>query len=124
MFPNVLMFQPEAARALLQYRIQTLGGALDNARNLGYEVRGLSTPPTGPLSGRGQGVLQAHSLHCTGGTTAWRGSGWGPSLPCTGAASAQREPAMWPRQGAGSGHSEPAAPPGHPGKGCPHPRPL
>ncbi|XP_016077834.1 PREDICTED: acid trehalase-like protein 1 isoform X4 [Miniopterus natalensis] len=37
MFPNVLMFQPEAARALLQYRIQTLGGALDNARNLGYQ---------------------------------------------------------------------------------------
>ncbi|XP_036136984.1 protein-glucosylgalactosylhydroxylysine glucosidase [Molossus molossus] len=36
MFPNVLLFQPEAARALLQYRIQTLGGALDNARNLGY----------------------------------------------------------------------------------------
>lgn len=40
MFPNVLMFQPQAARALLQYRIQTLGGALDNARNLGYRVRG------------------------------------------------------------------------------------
>ncbi|KAM8813322.1 LOW QUALITY PROTEIN: protein-glucosylgalactosylhydroxylysine glucosidase [Rhynchonycteris naso] len=37
MFPNVLLFQPEAARALLQYRIQTLGGALDNARNLGYQ---------------------------------------------------------------------------------------
>ena len=40
MFPNILLFQPEAARALLQYRIQTLGGALDNARNLGYQVRG------------------------------------------------------------------------------------
>ncbi|XP_035885832.1 protein-glucosylgalactosylhydroxylysine glucosidase isoform X2 [Phyllostomus discolor] len=37
MFPNVLLFQPEAARALLQYRIQTLGGALLNAQNLGYE---------------------------------------------------------------------------------------
>ncbi|XP_066108603.1 protein-glucosylgalactosylhydroxylysine glucosidase-like [Saccopteryx bilineata] len=37
MFPNILLFQPEAARALLQYRVQTLGGALDNARNLGYQ---------------------------------------------------------------------------------------
>lgn len=40
MFPNVLMFHPEAARALLEYRIRTLAGALDNARNLGYQVRG------------------------------------------------------------------------------------
>ncbi|XP_032976553.1 protein-glucosylgalactosylhydroxylysine glucosidase isoform X6 [Rhinolophus ferrumequinum] len=37
MFPNVLMFHPEAARALLEYRIRTLAGALDNARNLGYQ---------------------------------------------------------------------------------------
>lgn len=58
MFPNVLMFQPEAARALLQYRIQTLGGALDNARNLGYQV----------------------------GTTACLGPSCVPSLPCARAA--------------------------------------
>ncbi|XP_014651294.1 PREDICTED: acid trehalase-like protein 1 isoform X2 [Ceratotherium simum simum] len=37
MFPNVLVFHPEAARALLEYRIRTLGGALDNARTLGYQ---------------------------------------------------------------------------------------
>ncbi|XP_025771351.1 protein-glucosylgalactosylhydroxylysine glucosidase [Puma concolor] len=37
MFPNILMFHPEAARALLEYRIRTLGGALDNARRLGYQ---------------------------------------------------------------------------------------
>ncbi|XP_008157850.2 protein-glucosylgalactosylhydroxylysine glucosidase [Eptesicus fuscus] len=37
MFPNLLLLQPQAARALLQYRIQTLGGALDNARSLGYQ---------------------------------------------------------------------------------------
>ncbi|XP_048215580.1 protein-glucosylgalactosylhydroxylysine glucosidase isoform X2 [Perognathus longimembris pacificus] len=37
MFPNVLMFHPEAARAILEYRIRTLGGALENARNLGYQ---------------------------------------------------------------------------------------
>lgn len=40
MFPNILMFHPEAARALLEYRVRTLAGALDNARNLGYQVRG------------------------------------------------------------------------------------
>ncbi|XP_076971309.1 protein-glucosylgalactosylhydroxylysine glucosidase [Tamandua tetradactyla] len=37
MFPNILMFQPEAARAMLEYRIRTLGGALQNARCLGYQ---------------------------------------------------------------------------------------
>ncbi|XP_013358366.1 PREDICTED: acid trehalase-like protein 1 isoform X4 [Chinchilla lanigera] len=37
MFPNILMFHPEAARALLEYRIQTLAGALENARALSYQ---------------------------------------------------------------------------------------
>lgn len=37
MFPNVLVWHPEAARALLEYRIRTLAGALDNARRLGYQ---------------------------------------------------------------------------------------
>ncbi|XP_040826989.1 protein-glucosylgalactosylhydroxylysine glucosidase isoform X2 [Ochotona curzoniae] len=37
MFPVVLLFHPEAARAILQYRVRTLGGALQNARNLGYQ---------------------------------------------------------------------------------------
>ncbi|XP_007947563.1 protein-glucosylgalactosylhydroxylysine glucosidase [Orycteropus afer afer] len=37
MFPNILMFHPEAARAILEYRIRTLGGALDNAHKLGYQ---------------------------------------------------------------------------------------
>ncbi|KAM6159433.1 protein-glucosylgalactosylhydroxylysine glucosidase [Rhynchocyon petersi] len=37
MFPNVLMFHPEAARTMLEYRIRTLGGALKNAHNLGYQ---------------------------------------------------------------------------------------
>lgn len=38
--PGLLLLHPEAAKALLQYRIRTLGGALDNARSLGYKVRG------------------------------------------------------------------------------------
>ncbi|XP_003461364.1 protein-glucosylgalactosylhydroxylysine glucosidase isoform X4 [Cavia porcellus] len=37
MFPNILMFHPEAARALLEYRVRTLGGALENARALNYK---------------------------------------------------------------------------------------
>ncbi|XP_021119750.1 protein-glucosylgalactosylhydroxylysine glucosidase isoform X5 [Heterocephalus glaber] len=37
MFPNILMFHPEAARALLEYRVRTLGGALENARALNYQ---------------------------------------------------------------------------------------
>lgn len=37
MFPNILMFHPEAARAILEYRIRTLGGALKNVQNLGYQ---------------------------------------------------------------------------------------
>lgn len=37
MFPNILMFHPEAARAILEYRVRTLGGALKNAQNLGYQ---------------------------------------------------------------------------------------
>ncbi|XP_069866044.1 protein-glucosylgalactosylhydroxylysine glucosidase-like [Dipodomys merriami] len=37
MFPNILAFHPEAARAILEYRIRTLGGALENARSLGYQ---------------------------------------------------------------------------------------
>ncbi|XP_029412677.1 protein-glucosylgalactosylhydroxylysine glucosidase isoform X2 [Nannospalax galili] len=36
-FPNILMFHPEAARAILEYRVRTLGGALKNAQNLGYQ---------------------------------------------------------------------------------------
>lgn len=35
--PGLLLLHPEAAKALLQYRIRTLSGALDNARSLGYQ---------------------------------------------------------------------------------------
>lgn len=37
-FPNILLFYPEAARAILEYRIRTLEGALLNAQEQGYEV--------------------------------------------------------------------------------------
>ena len=38
MFPNILLFYPEAARAILEYRIRTLEGALRNAQEQGYKV--------------------------------------------------------------------------------------
>lgn len=38
MFPNILLFHPEAARAILEYRLRTLEGALRNAQEQGYEV--------------------------------------------------------------------------------------
>ncbi|KAM8807317.1 protein-glucosylgalactosylhydroxylysine glucosidase [Eudromia elegans] len=36
-FPSILLFYPEAARAILEYRLGTLGGALRNAREQGYQ---------------------------------------------------------------------------------------
>lgn len=38
MFPNILLFYPEAARAILEYWIRTLEGALRNAQEQGYKV--------------------------------------------------------------------------------------
>lgn len=50
MFPNILMFHPEAARAILEYRVRTLGGALKNGQNLGYQVmNGAWVPSHKPL---------------------------------------------------------------------------
>ncbi|XP_071894778.1 protein-glucosylgalactosylhydroxylysine glucosidase isoform X8 [Anas platyrhynchos] len=36
-FPNILLFYPEAARAILEYRIRMLEGALRNAEEQGYK---------------------------------------------------------------------------------------
>lgn len=52
MFPNILLFYPEAARAILEYRIRTLEGAIRNAQEQGYKVgtemlgRGQCNPAT------------------------------------------------------------------------------
>ncbi|KAH0621050.1 hypothetical protein JD844_022060 [Phrynosoma platyrhinos] len=37
MYPNILLFYPEAASAILKYRIKTLEGALFNAQKQGYK---------------------------------------------------------------------------------------
>ncbi|XP_027715927.1 protein-glucosylgalactosylhydroxylysine glucosidase isoform X2 [Vombatus ursinus] len=37
MFPSILLLDPEAARSILEYRVRTLGGALLNAEELGFQ---------------------------------------------------------------------------------------
>ncbi|XP_025308404.3 protein-glucosylgalactosylhydroxylysine glucosidase isoform X3 [Canis lupus familiaris] len=67
MFPTVLLFQPEAARALLEYRIRTLDGALDNARKLGYQGAKFAWESAG--SGREvcpEDVYGAQEIHVNG----------------------------------------------------------
>ncbi|XP_037373210.1 protein-glucosylgalactosylhydroxylysine glucosidase [Talpa occidentalis] len=67
MFPNVLMFHPEAARALLQYRIRTLGGALENARKLGCQGAKFAWESAGSgLEVCPEGVYGAQELHVNG----------------------------------------------------------
>ncbi|XP_072495684.1 protein-glucosylgalactosylhydroxylysine glucosidase isoform X2 [Notamacropus eugenii] len=37
MFPSILLLDPEAARSILEYRVRTLGGALLNSKELGFQ---------------------------------------------------------------------------------------
>ncbi|XP_068964072.1 protein-glucosylgalactosylhydroxylysine glucosidase isoform X3 [Petaurus breviceps papuanus] len=37
MFPSILLLDPDAARSILEYRVRTLGGALLNAEELGFQ---------------------------------------------------------------------------------------
>uniref|UniRef100_A0A670HNX9 Protein-glucosylgalactosylhydroxylysine glucosidase n=1 Tax=Podarcis muralis TaxID=64176 RepID=A0A670HNX9_PODMU len=50
MYPNILLFYPEAACAILKYRIRTLGGALCNAQEQGY--KGAKFPWESAATGR------------------------------------------------------------------------
>ncbi|XP_066467270.1 protein-glucosylgalactosylhydroxylysine glucosidase isoform X1 [Tiliqua scincoides] len=50
MYPNILLFYPEAARAILKYRIRTLDGALYNAQEQGY--KGAKFPWESAATGR------------------------------------------------------------------------
>ncbi|XP_030340922.1 protein-glucosylgalactosylhydroxylysine glucosidase isoform X1 [Strigops habroptila] len=66
-FPNILLFYPEAARAMLEYRIRTLEGALHNAREQGYE--GAKFPWESAATGREvcpEEIYGAQEIHVTG----------------------------------------------------------
>ncbi|XP_068800617.1 protein-glucosylgalactosylhydroxylysine glucosidase isoform X4 [Struthio camelus] len=67
MFPNILLFYPEAARAILEYRIRTLGGALRNAQEQGY--KGAKFPWESAATGREvcpEEIYGAQEIHVTG----------------------------------------------------------
>ncbi|NWU72359.1 PGGHG glucosidase, partial [Pterocles burchelli] len=67
MFPNILLFYPEAARAILEYRIRTLDGALRNAQEQGYE--GAKFPWESAATGREvcpEEIYGAQEIHVTG----------------------------------------------------------
>ncbi|KAM9557397.1 protein-glucosylgalactosylhydroxylysine glucosidase isoform 4-T4 [Guaruba guarouba] len=66
-FPNILLFYPKAARAMLEYRIHTLEGALHNAREQGYE--GAKFPWESAATGREvcpEEIYGAQEIHVNG----------------------------------------------------------
>ncbi|XP_054684386.1 protein-glucosylgalactosylhydroxylysine glucosidase isoform X3 [Grus americana] len=67
MFPNILLFYPEAARAILEYRIRMLEGALRNAQEQGYE--GAKFPWESAATGREvcpEEIYGDQEIHVTG----------------------------------------------------------
>ncbi|PKU34093.1 acid trehalase-like protein 1 [Limosa lapponica baueri] len=67
MFPNILLFCPEAARAILEYRIRRLEGALRNAQEQGY--KGAKFPWESAATGREvcpEEIYGAQEIHVTG----------------------------------------------------------
>ncbi|XP_005046647.1 PREDICTED: acid trehalase-like protein 1, partial [Ficedula albicollis] len=67
MFPNILLLYPEAARAILQYRIRTLEGARRNAQEQGCE--GAKFPWESAATGREvcpEEIYGAQEIHVTG----------------------------------------------------------
>ncbi|NWR95058.1 PGGHG glucosidase, partial [Furnarius figulus] len=67
MFPNILLFHPQAARAMLEYRIRTLEGAKHNAQEQGY--KGAKFPWESAATGREvcpEEIYGAQEIHITG----------------------------------------------------------
>ncbi|XP_072194702.1 protein-glucosylgalactosylhydroxylysine glucosidase isoform X2 [Excalfactoria chinensis] len=67
MYPNILLFYPKAARAILEYRIGTLEGALLNAQEQGY--KGAKFPWESAATGREvcpEEIYGAQEIHITG----------------------------------------------------------
>ncbi|KAJ7420779.1 Acid trehalase-like protein 1 [Willisornis vidua] len=67
MFPNILVFYPKAARAILEYRIRMLEGAMCNAQEQGY--KGAKFPWESAATGREvcpEEIYGAQEIHITG----------------------------------------------------------
>ncbi|XP_068539805.1 protein-glucosylgalactosylhydroxylysine glucosidase isoform X3 [Anas acuta] len=67
-FPNILLFYPEAARAILEYRIRMLEGALRNAEEQGYK-QGAKFPWESAATGQEvcpEDIYGAQEIHITG----------------------------------------------------------
>ncbi|XP_061465855.1 protein-glucosylgalactosylhydroxylysine glucosidase isoform X2 [Rhineura floridana] len=67
MYPNILLFYPEAACAILKYRIRTLGGALYNAQKQGY--KGAKFPWESAATGQEvcpEEIYGAEEIHISG----------------------------------------------------------
>ncbi|XP_062823571.1 protein-glucosylgalactosylhydroxylysine glucosidase isoform X1 [Anolis carolinensis] len=67
MYPNILLFYPEAARAILKYRIKTLEGAVFNAQKGGY--KGAKFPWESAATGQEvcpEEVYGAEEIHING----------------------------------------------------------
>ncbi|NXF10765.1 PGGHG glucosidase, partial [Smithornis capensis] len=67
MFPNILLFYPKAARAILEYRIRLLEGAVCNAQEQGY--RGAKFPWESAATGREvcpEEIYGIQEIHITG----------------------------------------------------------
>uniref|UniRef100_A0A8C4Y686 Protein-glucosylgalactosylhydroxylysine glucosidase n=1 Tax=Gopherus evgoodei TaxID=1825980 RepID=A0A8C4Y686_9SAUR len=66
-YPNILLFYPEAARAILKYRIRALGGALKNAQEQGY--KGAKFPWESAVTGQEvcpEEIYGAQEVHING----------------------------------------------------------
>ncbi|NXI02896.1 PGGHG glucosidase, partial [Pachycephala philippinensis] len=66
-FPNILLLHPEAARAILRYRVRTLDGARRNAQEQGYQ--GAKFPWESAATGREvcpEEIYGAQEIHVSG----------------------------------------------------------
>ncbi|KAM9754785.1 protein-glucosylgalactosylhydroxylysine glucosidase isoform 1-T5 [Menidia menidia] len=70
MYPGIALFYPKLARAVLEYRVRTIGGAKENAQKQGY--KGLKFPWESAVSGREvcpEDIYGQQEIHINGDVT-------------------------------------------------------
>ncbi|KAM6960750.1 protein-glucosylgalactosylhydroxylysine glucosidase [Aplochiton taeniatus] len=70
MFPNIALFYPKLAQSVLEYRVRTIDGAMDNAQKQGY--KGLKFPWESAVSGREvcpEDIYGEQEIHINGDVT-------------------------------------------------------